>query len=175
VTILVSSNNNQRKYWLLAGRIALGIIFLVAAYAKVKPQAGMPWSAGAIKTSLLMFAMQVDSYQLLSSGAVAFVAQTLPFVELILGIWLITGIFVRGSTLITSLLLGGFFAVMVRTYALALEINCGCFGPGEHLGVKTLMRDGALLSLSIAMTVLAFMRKRASRPLPEAQPALEAR
>ena len=166
---------NRRRYTLLVGRIVLGVIFLAAAYAKMHPQAGAPWSFGAVKTSLLMFAMQVDSYQLLSSSAAAFVAQTLPFFELFLGIWLISGVFARGSTLLTSILLAGFFAVMVRTYALGLEINCGCFGPGEHLGVKTLLRDGSLLALAIVMTVLAFVSSRRDRSFPEPSAALEPR
>jgi uncharacterized membrane protein YphA (DoxX/SURF4 family) len=169
------SASNGRRYILLAGRIVLGAIFLVAAYAKMHPQAGAPWSFGSIKTSLLMFAMQVDSYQLLSSSAAAFVAQTLPFFELFLGIWLLSGLFARGSTLLTSVLLAGFFAVMVRTYALGLEINCGCFGPGEHLGAKTLIRDGSLLALSIVMTILAFVSSRRDRSLTEPQPILETR
>lgn len=131
---------------------------------------------GAIKTSLLMFAMQVDSYQLLSSSAASFVAKTLPLFELFLGLWLITGLLARVSTLLTSLLLAGFFSVMVRTYAMGLEINCGCFGPGEHLGAKTLIRDGGLLALSTAITVLAFMRTRAAtRSMPEPEIALQPR
>ena len=170
------STSKQRKYWLIAGRVVLGAIFLVAAYAKLQPQPGMGWSVGAIKTSLLMFAMQVDSYQLLSSSAASFVAKTLPFFELSLGLWLISGLFARFSTLLTTLLLAGFFSVMVRTYAMGLEINCGCFGPGEHLGAKTLIRDGSLLALSIVITVLAFLRNRtATGSIPEPEVALQSR
>jgi hypothetical protein len=44
-----------------------------------------------------------------------------------------------------------------------LEINCGCFGPGERLGVGTLLRDGSLLALAIAVTVGAFVISRRKR------------
>jgi hypothetical protein len=49
---------------------------------------------------------------------------------------------------------------MVRSYFLGLEINCGCFGPGERLGPMTLLRDGSLLALAIAITVGAFVMNR---------------
>lgn len=142
---------------LLVGRIALAAIFLAAAYAKLKPQGAMPWSVASVRTSLAMFAMQVDSYQLLPEEHVNFVAHTLPPFELLLGLWLLSGIGLRYSSLITTLLLGGFFSAMVRTYSKGLEVSCGCFGPGEQLGAKTLVRDGSLLALSLAVMIGAFL------------------
>jgi len=148
------------------GRVALAAIFLVAAYAKLKPQGGMQWSHASVKTSLAMFAMQVDSYQLLPVNAVNFVAHALPPFELFLGLWLLSGIALRLSSMVTTLLLGGFFTVMVRTFALGLEVSCGCFGPGETLGVRTLIRDGSLLALSLAVTFGAFWIRRSRREAP---------
>jgi putative oxidoreductase len=156
---------------LLIGRVGLASIFLYAAYAKLKPQVPGPWSVGAVKTSLSMFAMQVDSYQLLSSSSADFVAHALPFFELFLGLWILSGIALRLSSLASTLLLGGFFVTMVRTYAMGLEINCGCFGPGEHLGVKTLLRDGSILALSIAVVGGAFIVARRRSSPPETAPS----
>jgi len=145
------------RFFLLVGRVALVMVFLAAAYAKLKPQGAMTWSVASVKTSLAMFAMQVDSYQMLSVNAVNFVAHTLPPFELFLGLWILSGIALRYSSLISTLLLGGFFAVMVRTFALGLEVSCGCFGPGEQIGPKTLLRDGSLLALSLAVCIGAFV------------------
>jgi uncharacterized membrane protein YphA (DoxX/SURF4 family) len=153
---------------LLLGRLALAGIFLFAAYAKLKPQVAMPWSPASVKTSLSMFAMQVDSYQLLSPSLVSLVAHLLPPFELFLGLWLLSGIWLRFSSLITTLLLGGFFSVMVRSYRMGLEINCGCFGPGERLGPMTLLRDGSLLALALAVTIGAFLMRRGAREEPAA-------
>ena len=157
------ARENSRRIFLLVGRLAFAATFLFAAYAKLKPQAAMPWSVASVKTSLSMFAMQVDSYQLLPPQAVSAAAHWLPFIELALGLWLLSGLWLRYSSLFTTLLLGGFFALMVRTYASGLEINCGCFGPGEKLGVKSLIRDGSLLGFSLAVTVCAFLSKRKHR------------
>jgi uncharacterized membrane protein YphA (DoxX/SURF4 family) len=148
---------------LILGRLVLAAIFLVAAYAKLKPQAAVPWSAASVKTSLSLFAMQVDSYQLVPPQLVSPVAHLLPPFELFLGLWLLSGVFLPYSALVTTLLIGAFFATQVRTYRAGLEINCGCFGPGERLGPKTLLHDGAFLALALAVTIGAFMLRRKSR------------
>ena len=93
---------SSRRIFLLIGRLAFATIFLVAAYAKLKPQAAMPWSIASVRTSLSMFAMQVDSYQLLSPQAVSLAAHLLPFIELALGLWLLTGLWLRYSSLFTT-------------------------------------------------------------------------
>jgi len=175
----MTTNTRGSIGWLLllAGRLALAGIFLFAAYAKMKPQATMGWSGASIKTSLSMFAMQVDSYQLLPPQLVSPAAHFLPPFELFLGLWLLSGVLFRYSALMTTLLLGAFFAMMVRTYKMGLEINCGCFGPGERLGVGTLLRDGSLLALAIAVTVGAFVvsrRKRANFSEPVTASAVSA-
>jgi uncharacterized membrane protein YphA (DoxX/SURF4 family) len=167
----MTTNETRRQrapILLMVGRLALAGIFLFAAYAKLKPQAAMPWSGASIRTSLSMFAMQVDSYQLLPPQLVSPAAHFLPLFELFLGLWLLSGVWLRYSSLVTTLLLGAFFAMMVRTYRMGLEINCGCFGPGERLGPKTLLRDGALLALAVAVTIGAFLlrHKRRERSAP---------
>ncbi len=158
------SYSTPGRVLLLIGRLALGAVFLFAAYSK------MPWKQPAV-----LFALTVDSYQLLGPKAVEFVAHTLPWFELVVGLLLLTGWQLRYVALAASALLGAFFGVMVRTYAKGLEINCGCFGPGERLGVKTLLRDGSLVALALAVTVGAFVssrrRTQAIAPAPETQKA----
>jgi uncharacterized membrane protein YphA (DoxX/SURF4 family) len=150
-------SDKNRRIALLIGRLILAGIFLAAAYGKLRPQIpDTPWSVASVKTSLSFFAMAVNSFQLLSDSQVRLVAHTLPFAELILGLWLLSGWQLRFSAGTASLLLVGFLAVMVRTYMQGLEINCGCFGPGERLGPWSLVRDGSMLAFSLAVTVLAF-------------------
>jgi len=156
---------------LLVGRLALACIFLVAAYAKLKPQIAVPWSLSSIETSLSMFAMQVDSYQLLPPSQVIRVAHFLPPFELFLGLWLLSGVALRFSSVVTTLVLTGFFTLMVRTYALHLSINCGCFGTSEQLGPKTMLRDGSLLALSLAVTAGAFWFHRQRRSAALSSPS----
>ena len=136
MTTSTGNHGGVGRILLIVGRLALAAIFLFAAYAKLKPQAAMPWSGASIRTSLSMFAMQVHSYQLLPPQLVSPAAHFLPLFELFLGLWLLSGIWLRYSALVTTLLLGAFFAMMVRTYRMGLEINCGCFGPGNGWGLR---------------------------------------
>lgn len=167
------SISNKKRMLLVAGRAVLAIIFLFAAYAKMKPQAGMPWSVASIETSLSFFAMGVDSYQLLSPGAVSFVAHWLPPFELFLGLWLLAGVALRASSLVASLLLLAFIVVQVRSFSLGQTISCGCFGPGERIGPWTLLRDILIVALAIAIFVGALRGRRAQggQSLPTASPA----
>ena len=89
-----------------------------------------------------MFAMQVDSYQLLPPQLVSPAAHFLPLFELFLGLWLLSGVWLRYSSLVTTLLLGAFFAMMVRTYRMGLDINCGCFGPATDWGRRRFYATG---------------------------------
>src|SRR4029077_12318460 len=92
---------------LLVGRVALAAVFLLAAYAKLKPQVGMPWSPASVKISLAMFTKHVYSYQLLSGNCVNCVPHVFPQLELFLGHWLFSGIELRLHSMVTTLLLGG--------------------------------------------------------------------
>jgi len=146
---------------LLIGRIALAGIFLAAAYAKMKPQPGMSWSVASVNTSLSMFAMGVDSYQLLPAWAVSPFAHLLPPFELILGLWLLSGIGLRVSSVISTLAICAFIFAMYSSYRRGLTVSCGCFGPGEQIGAWTFIRDGLLfLPLSVAVTAGAFLLYR---------------
>ena len=126
-------------------RVVLGGIFLYAAWTKLKD----PWA---------LFAMAIDSYQVLPMWAVERVARTLPWVELLIGALLIAGRWLRTATSATSLLLLVFFGLMVRAYVKGMEIDCGCFGPGEAISWKTLLRDGSMLAGSLLLTAVTFVR-----------------
>ncbi len=130
------------RYFLLVLRVALAIVFLYAAYMKLRE----PW---------LLFAMSIDAYQILPEWAALTLGRILPWLELALGLLLATGFALRYSAAGASILLAGFFAVMVRAYVLGMKIDCACFGLGDVIGPRTLMRDGVLLALSVGLTILA--------------------
>lgn len=139
-------------FWM---RVALGVIFVYAAWVKLS----LPWQ---------LFAMSIDSYQLLPASLVEILARTLPWFELLLGVVLITARWLRVSSTITSVLLLVFFSLMVRAAVKGQEISCGCFGPGETISWKTMLRDGAMLAASLLVTANAFLRRRRSPPLEPA-------
>src|ERR1700682_2628482 len=108
-------------------RVLLGLVLLYAAYTKLR----QPW---------LVFALSIDAYQVLPSCAVLAIARTLPWLELVLGAWLIWGHYLRYAAPALSVLLIAFYVMMLRAYGSG--IDCGCFGVGEAIGPRTLARDG---------------------------------
>jgi len=128
-------------------RFILGAVFLYAAYTK-------------LSQPLSLFALSIDSYQLLPDYAVFAVAYTLPYLELGLGLLLVAGWGLRWVATAAAAILGVFFTLMLRSYGMGLTIDCGCFGVGEALSIKTLIRDGALLASAIGLALLAFRKKR---------------
>jgi len=126
----------------LALRLLLGAVFLYAAYTK-------------LRQSWLLFALSVDSYQILPEWAVLITARTIPWLELILGLTLIVGLQLRAAATVATSLLGVFFAVMLFSYVRGSGIDCGCFGVGEPLSLKTLARDAALVCAGVALVVMS--------------------
>lgn len=124
-------------------RLVLGAVFIYAAYTK-------------LRQSWLLFALSIDSYQLLPQWAVLALARTLPWLELALGVLLIAGSWLRMTSLVADALLSLFFAVMVLSYVRGAGIDCGCFGVGEPLSINTLVRDGVLMSAASVLAVLAW-------------------
>jgi uncharacterized membrane protein YphA (DoxX/SURF4 family) len=160
--MMQSAPFNFRRAIIWIGRLVLAGIFIYAGYAKLFLPIMHPRPPIAIALSL--FALQVDSYQLLPPWAVQYVAHTLPFAEIALGLLLLIGWQLRIWATLTSLLILGFFIVVVRTYSLGLQINCGCFANPEPLTRITVLRDGALLLLTVLMTVFAYQEARAPHP-----------
>ena len=146
------SRDSATKTILLVLRIALGLMFVYAAWVKLRE----PWA---------LFAITIDGYQVLPSWAVEIVARGLPWFELLLGVLLIAGIWRRVTATAASLLLAVFLGLMVRALAKGMQIECGCFGPGERISWMTLLRDGALWAASLLMTAMAFRMSKTRVPV----------
>ncbi len=160
--MMQSSPFSFRRVVLWIGRIILAGIFIYAGYSKIFLPIMHPHPP--IGVALSFFAMQVDSYQILSPWAVNFVAHTLPFAEVALGLLLLIGWRLRIWATLVTLIMVGFFIAVVRSYALGLQINCGCFANPEPLTKWTVIRDGLLVALSAVTTVFAFQEARGAHP-----------
>ena len=141
------ASSRAAKIFMLVARMVLGAVFVYAAYVKLRD----PWQ---------LFAMSINSYEVLPLAMAETAAHVIPWVELALGVMVISGIWLRITGTILSLVLLTFFTLMVRAYAKGMQINCGCFGPGEAISWKTLLRDGSMAAAAIAMTCLAFLQRR---------------
>jgi len=128
-------------------RLALAGIFLYAAYTKLT----LPWQ---------IFAMSIDSFQFFPAWVVEWSAKTLPWIELALGLVLLSGRFRRSAALASTLLLLVFNFLIVRAYLRNDQVDCGCFGPGGVLDWKKLVEDGSMLAASIFVLYVAVREHR---------------
>ena len=97
----------------IIARLILGLIFIYASMDKIAHPAA--------------FAKDIYNYQILPEGLINLTAMVLPWLELILGIFLVVGLFREGTAWIATLLLIVFFGAMVFNLARGLDIHCGCF------------------------------------------------
>lgn len=101
-----------------AVRLVLGILFIWAAVLKLMDQE--------------VFAKTIAAFGLLPKPLTPWAALALPVLELIAAIGLILDI--RGSLAIITGLLVLFSLVLTYGMWLGLDIDCGCYGPGDPEG-----------------------------------------
>src|SRR5580704_14624745 len=158
-TAAISETTAAPAFWpralLVVCRVALGAIFIYAAFTKLYFNGG--WHFGDYH---FFFSMVIGSYNILPFWAVEWAARILPWFELLLGVLLIAGVGLRWTGLLASLLLIVFIAAMTRAYLHGLEIMCGCFGNNEKLGPLTLLRDSSMLIPALGVTIGAFLIKK---------------
>jgi|SRR5579883_30118 len=140
---LISQRNTRRSLVVIALRVILGAVFLYAGYTKLR----QPW---------YVFAGMIDNYGVISPAASEIVARVLPPLEVVLGLLLFAGLYRRTSSAAAILFLLPFFGLMLWAYAKGMKIDCGCFGPGQMLGLRTILRDGVLLACSISLAALSW-------------------
>jgi len=126
-------------YASLVSRVVLGGVFLVAGATKIP-------DPGALAAS-------IRSYELgLPEWFVSLSAHALPYLEVLLGLYVLAGLFTRASAWATNALTLLFFLALLQGAARGLEINCGCFGSsaGETSNLwLAAARDLGLLALGL--------------------------
>lgn len=149
-------------HWALA--LAVGGVFLYACWDKIlEPR---------------KFAAIVYQYQVIGPSArlgflpANLLAVTLPWVELVTGLLLVTGLFRREAAVVAGGMLVMFLAAIGIATAQGIDVaNCGCFSVAEHgrtPGWMLVLQDLALLA---ACGVLAFLPARARERVASAEPA----
>ena len=135
--------NNWLGLLILIGRLAVAGVFLTAALPKIQDPAS--------------FTESVQAYQLISPISAAWVALVLPWMELVIGLGLLTRPLRRSSGCVILLLLGLFIALHLSAWTRGLDLECGCFGradstqPTSYLAL--ILRNSALL-LTICCIVI---------------------
>jgi uncharacterized membrane protein YphA (DoxX/SURF4 family) len=116
----------------LAVRVAAAGIWIVSGAAKIP--------------DINAFQILVQRYAILPPVLAGPFAAILPFLEVGIGVYLLAGLFVRGTALVGTLLFGVFLAAQISALARGISLDCGCFGTIAETVVSplTILRDFAL-------------------------------
>jgi uncharacterized membrane protein YphA (DoxX/SURF4 family) len=128
-----SQNTGMNRLLELAARIALGLVFFLYGLDKILEPDD--------------FARAIANYKLLPDPLVNLLAVTLPWVECICGLLLLSGQWTRSAALVSAFLLAVFIVAVSITMVRGLDINCGCLNAsaGRKVGFKLLGEDLLLL------------------------------
>ncbi|NBX70485.1 MAG: DoxX family membrane protein [Actinobacteria bacterium] len=125
--------------------------------------AGVLIVAGGAKFFEGGFAAQraINAYKVFPPSWAPFLGYALPGLEIVLGLLLLVGMFVRISSLVTAVLMTGFIAGIISVWVRGYSIDCGCFGGGGDVSEagknlrysKEILRDLLFVGLAIRLVV----------------------
>ena len=124
-------------------RVAVGVILIVAGISKVGHAAE--------------FAAQIAAFRLLPEGVIAPMAVELPFLEILVGAFLVLGLFTRVSAWIAVAMFAAFDGAIASAVVRGMSVSCGCFGPNDKT-VTTwaeVARDAVFVILAVAVALRA--------------------
>jgi uncharacterized membrane protein YphA (DoxX/SURF4 family) len=100
----------------------------------------------------------IVAYRIFSGAATTTIlGWALPIGEVLLGVLLLVGLFVRWAGLATALLMTGFIAGIASVWARGYSIDCGCFGGGGDISgdgvtwryTSEILRDFLFVGMSV--------------------------
>lgn len=123
----------------VVARIIVGGIFLYAGVVKLRDP--------------VAFAGSIAAYRILPYFANYVVAAVLPWLEILCGALLVTGVRFKGATVLLFLLNLIFMGALASALVRGLDIDCGCFrqGGGETSPWVALGRDTLILGALIVV------------------------
>jgi uncharacterized membrane protein YphA (DoxX/SURF4 family) len=143
----------SNKYLVLGIRLVLGVVFVYAAIDKIAHPGG--------------FAQAIYNYRMMPHWTINFMALVMPWLELLCGVLIVIGVFMRGSAFMIGFMLLVFIIALSSALARGLDISCGCFSVegGHGVALDLLVRDilmfvGAAIVVFFSTSELTLRRKR---------------
>jgi len=122
----------MNKYLQLGIRLIVGGLFIYASIDKIVNPAE--------------FAKQINNYHIVPFGLENTIALILPWLELVVGIGLIIGFYIEGSTMWIVLLLFSFIVLMGQAILRGYNIECGCgLKEGQMIGLGKILENVIML------------------------------
>jgi uncharacterized membrane protein YphA (DoxX/SURF4 family) len=138
------------RYATIAFRLFLAVVFLIAGGSKI----AHPWT----------FVHTVEGYKMLPTALTRPFGLALPWIEVLIGLYLLVGLFTRIAAVAAAALLVTFLVALSVEIVRGTTGNCGCvvgidnpiitaFVGGNSIGVWDLLRDGVLLLMALAVAI----------------------
>jgi cobalt-zinc-cadmium efflux system protein len=143
-------------FWI---RLILGAVFVLASVDKIIHPAA--------------FAQAIYNYQILPDALINLTAIILPWLELLLGILLISGLWLPGAAVLVNLLLLAFFGALVFNVARGLDVHCGCFTASTEGTPATtwyLIRDTVFLVLGCVLSFKVVFKPAPAKAIAKRSP-----
>ncbi len=107
-----------------------------------------------------LFLIAIRGFRVLPDPFAAWLALGLPWLEILCGLAVVSGIMRRGGLLLLNACLGAFVVAIAVAQARGLDIDCGCYGGTFKPGMRVeLAIDLVLLGIGLRL-----MRRRISFP-----------
>ena len=106
-----------RTIFVVSFRLVLGYIFIYASMPKI--------------INPLEFSNQIDLYDATPIIINNVIALIIPWIELLIGLGLILNRKIKGSIVLSIILLIVFIILLSQAYYRGISLDCGCFGTGE--------------------------------------------
>ena len=108
-------------------RIILGVVFIYASYSKIlDPEA---------------FSDNIHNFHITPIAVENLSALIIPWLELIVGVFLIMGVFLEGAMSITIGMLIFFIIILSQAVFRGIDVHCGCFKTEADAGVTDLRME----------------------------------
>jgi len=124
----------------IAARLILGGVFVYSGWLKAVAPAEE-------------FAYAIETYKVVPAALTMFIAVTVPWLEIYLGVFLVTGVFTGFSAFSLGAMLVGFEGLLLQAIIRKLPVtSCGCFGASKSnsLGHELVQNLGLLVLAALA-------------------------
>jgi uncharacterized membrane protein YphA (DoxX/SURF4 family) len=124
----------------------LAAVFIISGYIKA--------------TATLQFAVAITGYKIVPDRFIYPIATYLPWLEIALGVWILIGWKIRWSSVAAAGMMLFFIVLLSVTLYRGIDTNCGCFGFGDRITWKTIIRDGSFLLPALFLAIDTRLRRR---------------
>ena len=107
----------KNNYVVFLARIILGFIFVYASFDKI--------------VNPVEFSNAIDNYHITPVISNNIIALVIPWIEFVLGLCLIFGIFLDAAAIISIILLYWFIFIIAQAIFRGIDLHCGCFSLSE--------------------------------------------